>query len=453
MKITRHSRFVLRLQGYAFTLLFTVIIGMLAWLSTVYVYQADWTASSRNTVSDDTRKLLDSMEAPISITAFVQENKLLSSQIQDVVGSYQRFKDNITLEFVNPDTAPERVRELGITTSGELVVSYRGRSENIHTLSERQLTNALLRISRQDDRWIVFVTGHGERSPSGEANHDLGLFGRELERKGLNVQTVNLAETDVPRNTNTLVLASPRVKLLPGEISRLLDYVKDGGNLLWLAEPGEPQGLEPLAELLGIEFLPGRVVDATAQMFGVENPEFVVVTAYPQHAVTSDMETVTVFPEAVALELNDTGTWDSLPLLLTLERSWTELGKLEGDISFDPGTDERAGPLAIGVVLTRAKTTGGEQEASEQRVIVIGDGDFLSNTYLGNAGNLDLGLNVTHWLSHDETLIDINVKSAPDTSLVLGNISRAIIGLGFLFGLPAVLLISGLVIWLRRRRR
>ena len=162
---------------------------------------------------------------------------------------------------------------------------------------------------------------------------------------------------------------------------------------------------------------------------------------------------MTVFPEAVALEVNDTGNRDSLPLLLTLERSWTELGKLEGDISFDPGTDERAGPLNIGVVLMRTKTTGGEQDASEQRVIVIGDGDFLSNTYLGNAGNMDLGLNVTHWLSHDETLIDINIRSAPDTSLVLGNISRAVIGLGFLFGLPALLLISGIVIWLRRRRR
>jgi ABC-type uncharacterized transport system involved in gliding motility auxiliary subunit len=414
MKVTRHSRFMLRLQGLVFTVLFTGIIGMLAWLSTEYVYQADWTASSRNTVSDDTRKLLDGMKAPISITAFVQENKLLRTQIQDVIGSYQRFKDNITLEFVNPDTAPERVRELGITTSGELLVSYRGRSENIRTLSERQLTNALLRLSRQEDRWIVFVTGHGERSPSGQANHDLGLFGRELERKGLNIQTVNLAETDVPRNTHTLVLGSPRVKLLPGEISRLQEYVKDGGNMLWLAEPGELQGLEPLTELLGIEFLPGKVVDATAQMFGVENPAFVVVTDYPH---------------------------------------WTELGKLEGDISFDPGTDERAGPLNIGVVLMRTKTTGGEQDASEQRVIVIGDGDFLSNTYLGNAGNMDLGLNVTHWLSHDETLIDINIKSAPDTSLVLGNISRAVIGLGFLFGLPALLLISGIVIWLRRRRR
>lgn len=453
MKITRRSRLMLRLQGLLFTILFSGIIGMLAWLSTVYVYQADWTASNRNTVSEDTRKLLGEMKAPISITAFVQENKLLRTQIQDVIGSYQRFKDNISLQFVNPDTAPERVRELGITTSGELVISYGGRSENIRALSEQQLTNALLRLSRQEDRWITFVAGHGERSPFGQANHDLGLFGKELERKGYNIQTVNLAETEIPWNTHTLVLASPRATLLPGEVNRLQEYLEEGGNLLWLSEPGTQQGLQALAEQFGIEFLPGRVVDATAQMFGVENPEFVVVTGYPQHAITSDMDTVTLFPEAVALDINDTQTWDSLPLLLTLERSWTELGKLEGDISFDPATDERAGPLQIGVLLTRPRTLVEGQDAIQQRVIVIGDGDFLSNTYLGNAGNLDLGLNLAHWLSHDETLIDIHVKSAPDTSLVLGKVSQAVIGLGFLLGLPALLLISGLVIWLRRRRR
>jgi ABC-type uncharacterized transport system involved in gliding motility auxiliary subunit len=453
MKITRRSRLMLRLQGLLFILLFSVFIGMLAWLSTIYVYQADWTASSRNTISDDTRKLLDGMKAPISVTAFVQENKLLRTQIQDVIGSYQRFKDNISLEFVNPDTAPERVRELGITTNGELVISYRGRSENIRKLSEQQLTNALLRISRQEDRWIVFVAGHGERSPFGQANHGLGLFGKELERKGYNIQTVNLAEAEIPWNTHTLVLASPRVKLLPGEIQRLEEYLEEGGNLLWLSEPGEQQGLEPLAEKLGIEFLPGRVVDATAQMFGVENPEFVVVTGYPRHAITNDMDTVTIFPEATALNVNDPQTWDSLPLLLTLERAWTELGKLEGDISFDPGTDERAGPLQIGILLARSRTIVEGQDALQQRVIVIGDGDFLSNTYLGNAGNLELGLNVIHWLSHDEALIDIHVKSAPDTSLVLGKLSQAVIGLGFLLGLPALLLISGLVIWIRRRRR
>ncbi len=455
MKITRHARLMLRLQGLVFGVLFTGSILLLGWLSTHYVYQADWTAGARNTVSDETRRLLAELADPVSITAFVRKDELLEKQIRDLVGSYQRFKDDIRLEFVNPDTAPERVRELGIASGGELVLDYQGRREHIQTLSEQQLTNALLRLSRQQARWLVFLTGHGEREPAGETNHGLGIFGQELERKGLNVQTLSLVESGIPENTHLLVIASPRVDLLPGEVDKLLAYVERGGNLLWLAEPGALHGLEPLAERLGINFLPGVVVDATTQMFGIDNPAFVVVTGYPNHAITAELNTVTVFPEAAALETSDTGSWIATPLLATLERSWTELGELEGQIQFDADTDERAGPLEIGVVLTRAQPAENTDPATaaEQRIMVIGDGDFLSNTYLGNAGNLGLGLNLVHWLSHDDSSIDIRVVSAPDTTLELGRIAQAVIGLGFLIGLPLALLFSGIVIWLRRRRR
>jgi hypothetical protein len=58
-----------------------------------------------------------------------------------------------------------------------------------------------------------------------------------------------------------------------------------------------------------------------------------------------------------------------------------------------------------------------------------------------------------HWLSHDDAFIDIQIRSAPDTVLELGKISQAVIGLGFLIGLPLTLLLTGTVIWLRRRRR
>ena len=88
-----------------------------------------------------------------------------------------------------------------------------------------------------------------------------------------------------------------------------------------------------------------------------------------------------------------------------------------------------------------------------QRIVVIGDGDFLSDTYLGNAGNLSLGLNIVQWLSHDEAALSIRIKSAPDTSLVLGKVAQAVIGLGFLIGLPLLLLLTGLLVWLLRRRR
>jgi ABC-type uncharacterized transport system involved in gliding motility auxiliary subunit len=458
MEITPRSHFLLRLQSWVFAVLFIGIIGLLAWLSTVYVYQADWTAGGRNTISEDTRKLLAELTEPVTITAWASEDAMLREQIRDLVGSYQRFKPDISLEFINPDTAPEQVRTEGVTVDGELVVGYRGRSEHVQTRSEQKLTNALLRVSRQDERWIVFLSGHGERDPHGEANADLGAFGKELERNGLKVQTVNLAENPLPANTSLLVIAGPRVNLLPGEVAMVRDYVTAGGNLLWLAEPGKPAGLELLAEQLGITFLPGVVVDATTQAFGINDPSFALVTAYPNHEVTREFKSVTVFPEAAALEIREDPRWQATPILSTLSRSWTELGELKGEIQFDQNTDERAGPLDIGVALTATppaaeSTEGSDTPAHEQRIIVTGDGDFLSNTYLGNAGNLDLGLNMVHWLSHDDAFIDIRVKAAPDTTLELGRLAQGVIGLGALIGLPILLMTSGLVIWLRRRRR
>jgi ABC-type uncharacterized transport system involved in gliding motility auxiliary subunit len=456
MKVTRRSRLLLRLQSLIFTVLFIAIIGMLAWLSTQYVYQADWTRGARNTISDGSRRLLDAMHEPVQITAFVREDELTRSQIRDLVGTYQRFKDDITLEFINPDLAPERIREMGIASGGEIVIRYQGRSEKIQTLSEQQLTNALLRLTRQDQRWIVFLTGHGERRSSGDTNHGLGTFSQELERKGLNVEAISLVEAEIPSNTNLLVLASPTSALLPGEMDKLRSYIEKGGNLLWLAEPDSPAGLEPLAEQLGVHFLPGTVVDATTQMFGIENPTFVVITGYPHHDITSTMTAVTVFPEAAALEVNDSAAWSVVPLLTTLEHAWTENGEIEGEIRFDSDQDERAGPLDIGVALTRTvagETGEDDPNTPNQRIVVIGDGDFLSNTYLGNPGNLDLGLNIVRWLSHDDATIEIRVKSAPDTTLILGKVAQAVIAIGFLIGMPLLLLLSGIIIWLRRRRR
>ena len=199
MKVTRRSRLLLRLQSLVFTVLFVAIIGMLAWLSTQYVYLADWTSGSRNTISEGSRRLLDSMHQPVQISAFVREDELTRSQIKDLIGTYQRFKDDITLEFINPDLAPERTRELGIASGGEIVIRYQGRSEKIQTLSEQQLTNALLRLTRQDQRWIVFLTGHGERRSSGDTNHGLGAFSQELERKGLDVSiSLRIATSATP---------------------------------------------------------------------------------------------------------------------------------------------------------------------------------------------------------------------------------------------------------------
>ena len=457
MQVTRSSRRQLQLQNLMFVAGLLIFVGLLAWLSTRYSFDADWSSSGRNTLSIDSRQLLDEMPDPIHVTAFATENALVREHIGDLIGRYQRYKANVELTFVNPDAEPDRVRELGITLDGELLLAYQGRSEKVQSLSEQTLTNSLLRIARQKQRRVSFLSGHGERDPLGQANHDLGKFGQLLEQKGVVLDTLKLAETAaIPADTNLLVIADPRVVLLPGEIQLVHRYLQAGGNLLWLVEPGAIAGLDPVAEALGIEFLPGTIVDATTQLFGIDNPAFALIPDYPMHPITREMTSLTLYPQASALDVAAPQDWQAEPLLTTLDRAWTEIGPISGTIRFDEDSDERMGPLDIGFVFSRMKNkkdSGDGESSAEQRVIVIGDSDFLSNAYLGNGGNVELGLNLFNWLNHDDQFITVTARTASDVNLELGKTAQIIIGFGFLFGMPLLLLGSGVAIWWRRRNR
>ena len=227
-------------------------------------------------------------------------------------------------------------------------------------------------------------------------------------------------------------------------------------NLLWLVEPGAIAGLDPVAEALGIEFLPGTIVDATTQLFGIDNPAFALIPDYPMHPITREMTSLTLYPQASALDVSAPQEWQAEPLLTTLDRAWTEIGPISGTIRFDEDSDERMGPLDIGFVFSRMKNkkdSGDGESSAEQRVIVIGDSDFLSNAYLGNGGNVELGLNLFNWLNHDDQFITVTARTASDVNLELGKTAQIIIGFGFLFGMPLLLLGSGVAIWWRRRNR
>ncbi len=202
------------------------------------------------------------------------------------------------------------------------------------------------------------------------------------------------------------------------------------------------------------------MVDPTTKLFGIENPTVALVTGYPFHPITQDFKLLTLFPHAVGLQGDPLEPWEAQAFLTTSGHAWSETGELAGEVSFDEETDI-GGPLDIGIALSRP--LGGEESdsASEQptlekafqRVTVIGNGDFLSNAFLGNAGNLDLGMNIVNWLASDDTLIAIPAHVAPDLNLTLSAVHMAVIGLGFLIGMPVILLGSGVFIWMRRRRR
>lgn len=452
MKATHKTRRFLRLKNTLLVVLFISIIGVLAWLSTRYDYQSDWTASGRHTLSAASVALLNQVKGPVTVSAFVRAVDGNRKSITEMIARYQRHKADIQLTFVDPVAAPNQVRDEGVSAEGELVLHYAGRKEIISDISEQSITNALQRLVRSGERWVVFLEGHGERNPQGRANHDMGDWVRQIEAKGFKAHTLNLAtHSQIPDNTAVLVIAGPQLDLLPGEITLIQRYLAQGGGLLWLSDPGSLHGLAPIARLLGVEFLPGVIVDPSVGVYSIDNPAFALAADYGNHVITRGFNVITLFPIASGLRITAPEGWQSQPFLMTGERSWAETGPLAGEIRYTENEDI-AGPLTLGASVSRTLTRD-DQTRIQQRVVVVGDGDFLSNAYLGNGGNLNLGMNIMNWLSHDETLIAIPIKTAPDLNLTLSPVASGIIAVTFLFGIPLLLAGAGLLIWVRRRRQ
>jgi ABC-type uncharacterized transport system involved in gliding motility auxiliary subunit len=464
------SRKQVLLQQLITAVLFIGVLGMLAWLSNKYTLEADWTAGNRNTLTDASVKLLGTLPGPVMVKVFLYPRSELRQALESDLRRYQRVKGDMALEFVDPSANPQLVREYNIQRAGEAVIEYQGRRENLSATTEQAITAALQRLASAGERWVVFLEGHGERGIGDSEQGGYSEFAAFLRDKGLKLRSLNLAtDAQVPDNTAVLVLAAPQRPLLAGEVKIVDEYVRAGGNLLWLADPAEGArdpvaSLAPLARSLGVTWLKGTGILLESADLGL--PPFVYITTrYPANPVTRDFPENALFPLVRGLNYtSDPEGFTAQPLLTTGEAAWLETGKLEGDLMMDAAAGDTAGPLTLGVTLTREVRPAAAEPPKEgeaaaepeagtpQRIALVGDSDFLSNGYVGQLGNGLLGLNLAQWLASRDEQLNIDVPKAPDTALVIPAWGLYAIYLGFAFLLPAALLGFGITRWVIRRR-
>ena len=445
-----------RLDGWLFALLLVLAAGAIGYLSTRYAHEADWTANGRTSLSAESRAVLAQLTGPVEIVSYANPQGDLPQTVAGFLQRYQAVKPDLSLRFVDPQLDPAKMRELGITVDGALILHYKDHEQRLDELSERSLTNALERLVRGSDRIVAFVTGDGERRADGQANADLGTFIAQLEARGMRAVPLNFAQVSaVPEHTDLVVLASPTLALAPGAVHALVGYVQNGGNLLWLTEPANDDlGLKPLADALGVHVLPGVLVDGGGTALGLHDPRMIALGDYQPQAITQGFTLTTLFPQVSALAQVAQAGWAVKPFLRSGAQSWTEFHPIDNDkpsdIRFDASAGELKGPLDFGFALSRLSPS---PDKSEQRAVVIGDGDFLSNTFLGNGGNRALGERVFDWLLGDDKLVDLPPRGAPDRLLQISQAELNTISFGFLIALPLLLLlIGGLIVWRRRRR-
>lgn len=472
MKMTKGLHRSIGVQNAIFYILFFVAIGLVAFLSREFHFQADWTYGNRNSLTAATQTLLEKVDQPLKFVAYVPEDPMLQEQLRKLVAKYQRVKPDIKLEFVNPDLDPVRAKQDGIQYAGQMAIHLGDRSEVVEQTTESVIANVIQRMSRGSERLVVFLEGHEEREPLAEHSSGLSQFLSNLERSGFIVQPHSLVRAQsIPQNARFLVIAAPQKDLLPGEVDIIKQYLEQGGNLLWLQDPGGLHGLKPIADLLGLKISEGTVLDANEQLhavLGVSHPAIVPVVDYGKSPIAEKFTgSQSLFPFSTMIERNPLEdkqalVWQTEELLTTLPNSWLETGTIDGAVTYEEEKGDVLGPISIGFTLTRlleqpagteTATTPKPKEERQQRVVVIGDSDFLINSFIGQGVNLDLATNIFNWLSDDDNLLNIQVNSAPDTNFTLGETSSVILASFFLMVLPLSLIVLGSVIWLRRRRR
>lgn len=460
MNINRKLRFQLLIQNGFFVVLFLVLVVLLGYLASQYRYAKDITQANRNILTQGSVNVLKQMKEPVNITVFATKDDASGGDnfrkgMLDFIARYQREKKNINLKFINPSEEPKLAQDAGVKSDGEVVVEYQKRTEHITPpIAEQEMTNLLVRLSRTNQQPVMYLDGHGERNLLGVKNFDIGEFGKQLEAKGFKFANPDLTIAQaVPSNGAMLVIASPQVDVSEVEAKKIKAYLEGGGNLLWLLDDDNLRGLKDVADYLGLTVSPGIAMDLASAQYGAD-ARVSFASLYGEHPITTNFMLRTLFPQAheVTAKGTDENGWKVSNLIDVAPNGWLASEKLAKDAKpvFNEKKDKK-GPINIGVALERIYGKKG------QRVVVMGNGNFLSNTFITNGGNLDLGINMVNWLAGDDKLItiqpmplkDINV-SIPDTDS--GRFIAYTVFHAFQYYIPLAMMIAGFYFWWKRRK-
>jgi hypothetical protein len=327
------------------------------------------------------------------------------------------------------------------------------------------------RLTRPE-RTLFLTVGHGEHNAKGtdqKPEDGTTTMNEILRRLNLKTQELGLAQglgSKIPDSASAVLIVGPTEPFVREEVNTLIDYVRKGGRVLAMLEPGADAGLGALLESLGVELLPGVAVSETSHMarnYNDSDKGIVFSNRYSSHpSVTTvsrhQREVATVFVNGGGLK-QVTGNAEPKPRVTFPLRSdaqfWRDL-----DGNFRRDAQEKAEMLNMMAAVSIDRTgsaaakpkdaADAKNDSGEGRAVVIADGDFITNKIAANNGNLLLFVDSLAWLVGNE---DLSGESSSEEDIAIEHTSDRdkLWFYGTTFVVPFPIALAG--VWVARRRR
>jgi len=416
----------------------------------------DATANKRYSLSDQTVKVVKGLKQDATITYFAQDSQFGTAK--DKLDMYANLSPKVHVVYVDPDKKPLVATQAGFKNLNTAIVQIGANKNEAKSISEEDLSGAIIRDLKNTARTVCFVTGSGEHQIDDSSRNGYSRFKDLIGKDDYQGKSIDLLQkAEVPGDCTVVVVGGPRGDYQQPEVDALKKYVEDGGRALILLDPPLKVGREeigdndPLTGLLGswgvtpnkdliLDFNP------VGQLAGL-GPQVALVTRYDTHPIVKEMKgTATGFPLSRSLDTKNADK-TTVEKLFDSSESSLSTAKLDSD-RIDPGDPKnKKGPLTIAAAGTYK--TG--KENSQGRFVVVGSSLWAANSFLPFNGNRDLALNTINWLSSDEDLISIRPKEPEDRKLTMTRAQVRWVGITSLLLIPLIVVGTGLSVWWRRR--
>jgi ABC-type uncharacterized transport system involved in gliding motility auxiliary subunit len=440
-----------------YVLIVVAVVGGLNFLANRYNKSYDTTSAKKFTLSDQTIKIAKNLQQPVTINYWDQPTKFQTAH--DLLDRYKNLSPKIDVQYMDPDKERRKAMAAGIRPqSGAVIfINVGNKQQEAKSLTEEEITGAMVRALKGGDRSVCFLIGAGEHSADDAERDGYSAIKDAIEKNNYKTQTVKMIpKPEIPADCTIIIVGGPQHEYLQPEVDAIKTYVENGGRALFMLDPplkfarmdiDENQALANVLAGWGVTPDKDLVLDTSGvgQLFGL-GPEFPLVSSYESHAIVRDMkDTPTGFPIARSLEVKNGDKTTVEKLFETTDNSFATMNLASAEIK--QGKDDKKGPLILGAAGTY--TTG--KENGNGRFVVVGSSRWVTNGFLRFNGNRDLFLNMINWLSSDEDLISIRPKEPTDNRLNMTARQMTIVEYTSVFMIPLLIVAAGVGVWWRRR--
>jgi ABC-type uncharacterized transport system involved in gliding motility auxiliary subunit len=436
-----------------------VVLAILATanvLANRYDKSFDATSNKRYSLSDQTAKIVKGLKQDATITYFDRPRGFAPAK--DQLDLYSNLSPKVHVKYVDPDKDPMAARAAGFKNNGTAIVQVGLNKNEAKSVTEEEITGALIRDLKNTTRTVCFVTGSGEHQIDDSGRNGYSRFKDLLGKDNYAAKSIDLLQkAEVPGECTVLVVAGPRGDYQQPAVDAIKKFVEDGGRALFLLDPPLKMGRSEIADndaLAGVLQDWGVTTDKDlildlnpiGQLFGL-GPQVALVSSYDAHPIVSEMKGITTgFPLSRSIDVKS-GSKTTVQKLFSSSDSSLATDKLNSP-SVDPSDPKnKKGPMTVAA----AGTYNTGKENSQGRFVVIGSSDWAANGFINFNGNRDLAMNAMNWLSSDEDLISIRPKEPEDRRITMTNAQFRWVLISSQFILPLIVIFAGVSVWWRRR--